>query len=110
MAHAIIEHAARELPDRGYRVEIVRATADQPAQLLVQLAPHPDDGGERWALLTVFEDLGASLPDAHLAQIFLGLRATAGPNNRRGDLARLIVAVNNRIALGQFCFREADSL
>ena len=111
MAHPIIEQAATELPEIGYHVEAVRASADQPAQLLIQLAsPQEIEGRERWALLTVFEDIGANLVDAHLVQLFIGLNAPAGGAAGRADLARLIVACNNKIAVGQFAFREEDGL
>ena len=60
----------------------------------------------RWALLTVFEDVGVNLVDAHLVQLFIGLNAPAGAPAGRADLARLIVACNTKIAVGQFAFRE----
>lgn len=111
MAHPIIEHAARDLPGLGYVVEPVRASTAQPAQLLIQLAsPQEIEGRERWALLTVFEDLGAQLVDAHLVQLFIGFNSPAGESARRADLARLLVAANNKIAVGQFAFREEDGL
>ncbi|MEI7926536.1 MAG: hypothetical protein WCI61_10175 [Chloroflexota bacterium] len=111
MAHPIIEHAARTLPETGYTVEPVRASTDQPAQLLIQLAsPQEIEGRERWALLTVFEDLGATLVDAHLVQLFIGFNTPAGEPAKRADLARLLVAANNKIATGQFAFREEDGL
>jgi hypothetical protein len=108
MAHAIIEHAQRELPAFGFEVQPIGA-AGEPTQLLVKTVPDYA-GRERWLLVTVYEDLGENLEDAWLVQVFHRFPVDAPGAEQRGDLARLLVAANNKITVGQFCFREEDAL
>jgi len=108
MAHAIIEHAQRELVQFGFEVQPIGG-ANEPTQLLVKTVPDYA-GRERWMLVTVYEDLGENLEDAWLVQFFHRFPVDAPPPDRRGDLARLLTAANNKITIGQFCFREEDAL
>ncbi len=108
MAHAIIEHARRELPEYGFETELLAAPGE-PTQLLVKTVPDYA-GRERWVLITVYEDLGVNLEDAWLVQFFHRFPVEAPAAESRADLARLLVAANNRLTIGQFCFREEDAL
>ncbi|MGE3858013.1 MAG: YbjN domain-containing protein [Dehalococcoidia bacterium] len=108
MAHAIIEHAQRELPQFGFEVQPIGG-AGEPTQLLVKTVPDYA-GRERWMLLTVYEDLGENLQDAWLVQFFHRFPVEAPAPEQRAELARLLIAANNKITIGQFCFREEDAL
>lgn len=108
MAHAIIEHAQRELPPFGFEVQPIGGGAE-PTQLLVKTVPDYA-GRERWLLITVYDDLGENLEDAWLVQFFHRFPVEAPAAGQRGDLARLLVAANNKVTIGQFAFREEDGL
>jgi hypothetical protein len=109
MAHAIIEHARTVLPECGFETELLAGAPGEPTQLLVKTVPDYA-GRERWMLITVYEDLGVNLEDAWLVQFFHRFPVEAPAAESRGDLARLLVAANNKISVGQFCFREEDAL
>ncbi|MEX2445861.1 MAG: hypothetical protein WD734_00860 [Dehalococcoidia bacterium] len=109
MAHPILERVERELPPLGYVTQPVAGPAGQPAQLLVHTTAD-EPGEERWLLLTVFEEVEDDLEGAYLVQIFCALRTAAPARERRGELSRFIVAVNNKLSVGQFCFREEDAI
>lgn len=108
MAHPIIEHAIAELPRFSYETQRVEAEG-QPIQLLVRVA-QDRAGRDRWVLITVFEGMGESLPEADLVQFFCRLPVDAPDPSRRGDFTRFLLAVNNVSSVGQFCIREADGL
>lgn len=108
MAHPIIEHAIAELPRFSYEVQAFDV-GGQTTQLLVHVTPDRA-GRDRWVLITVFEGLGDTLPDADLVQFFCRLPVDAPDASRRGDFTRLLLAVNNVSSVGQFCIQEADGL
>ena len=108
MAHAIIEHAQRELPGAGYEVQPIGGV-NEPMQLLVKTEAD-FAGRERWLLLTAYDDLMDDTDETRIVQIFYRFPAEAPAPADRGDFARLLVAVNNVITIGQFCYREEDAL
>ncbi|MCH8939592.1 MAG: hypothetical protein IIC27_00505 [Chloroflexi bacterium] len=109
MSKFVIETAADNLVALGYEVQNIEATDEVPSDQLMVLLPDDSEGRPRQLFYSMFPDLSENLEDADLLQAFIKLPFVV-ERQAVANLARLLVNINNKLALGEFSIRESDGL
>ncbi len=105
----LIRQIIQSLESLDIEAEIRPAPAPLSGDHVVAVMPSDSDD-EPWVFsFTPMRDLEDELEDADLVQVMCVLPFTAEPGTYP-DLARLLLNINNKTAVGAFALRESDGL